>query len=309
MLALYISLEVVGGLLLLFFLALLYIYHGVYYSPLKGQDNDFFLTEGTLRMCDKDEVYKMIQTLRDIPYEDAYITSFDKLKLHARVYKNPSSDKVCIMCHGYRGTPCRDFSGGAMEMINSGYNVILIDERAHGQSEGHTITFGRREQRDCLDWVKYAEETFGEDKQIILVGISMGGASVLLASDRVKEGVKIIADSPYTTEKEIMCETMRNILHMNPNIFFPIANLASIIFGHTNLNKDDAKRNIANSKADILIIHGDGDTIVPHKLSYAAYRQYPDKIRYELFPTADHGISYLIDKERYRRIIKEFIEG
>ena len=307
MLFLYISLGVVGLLLIVLFISLLVIYKYTFYTPLKGQNNDYDLANSVKGKHDQNKVKSMIKVLSEIPYEDAYVTSFDKLKLHARVYKNPDSDSVCIMCHGYRGTAFRDFSGGGMDMIKRGYNVILIDERGHGLSEGHTITFGRREQRDLLSWIEYAKKTFGNEKKLVLVGISMGGATVLLASDKVDAGVKIIADCPYTTEKEIICETIKSILHLSPRFFWPLVNLSSIIFGHTNLKGEDAKEHIRNSKADILIIHGDSDSIVPHRFSYAAYEMFPDKIQYELFPGADHGVSYLEDKERYQKVISDFL--
>ena len=94
---------------------------------------------------------------------------------------------------------------------------------------------------------------------------------------------------------------------MNPKIFWPIANLTSIIYGHANLAKDDANEHVKESKAKIMIIHGEDDTLVPYRFSYRIKEENPDKVRYELFPGAEHGISYLIDKPRYQRVIKEFL--
>lgn len=306
MLWLWILLGIIGLLLIIFFFSLYYVYRSVFYSPHKGQNNDFVLTEATDKYCDRKEVEFLITRLRDYPYEDAYITSFDKVKLHARLYRN-NSDTVVIMFHGYRGTPCRDFSGCAYDMIQFGYNVILVSERGHCDSKGHSITFGVKEKRDAKEWISYAKKEFGEDKRIILVGISMGGATVLLASDLLSEGDLVIADCPYSKPREIIEETLKNTLNMNPKFFYPFANMSSIIFGHANLSKDDANQHVKNSKAKIMIIHGDSDTVVPHKLSYRIYENNKDKVRYELFPNTDHGISYLADKPRYQRIVKEFV--
>ncbi len=306
MLCLYITLGVIGGIIVILFFGLLVVYHGTFYTPLKGQNNDFVFTKATEKYCDMETVHMMVKRMVEYPHEDAYITSYDHLKLHARIYKN-NSDTVVIMFHGYRGTPCRDFSGGAYDMIQLGYNVILIDERGHKESKGHSITFGVKEKRDAKSWIEYAKKTFGEDKRIVLVGISMGGATVLLASDLLKEGDKVIADCPYTTPKEVISSTLQNNLKMNPKIFYPIANLASIIFGHTNLNKDDAEEHVKNSKAKIMIIHGEEDTLVPYKFSKRIADLHKDKVRYELFPKAEHGISYMVDNARYKRIIDEFL--
>ena len=299
-----IILSILGGLLVLLFAGLLGLYLYSFYSPKKGQSDHYNLASPIYRGR-QEEVKPLIDSIVAIPYEDAYITSFDKLKLHARVYLNPNSNKVAVLCHGYRGTPYRDFSGGAVEMIKLGYNVVLIDERAHGMSEGHSITFGIRETRDAIDWVKYARNRFGEDIDLALVGISMGGAVVLMAADKVGK-TKILADCPFTSPKLMLQETVRS-LGLPVPIFYPLVNLSSIVFAHTNLNKLSAYDSLKNTSNQVLIIHGDSDTIVPHKLSQDLANTYPNKIQYELFHGADHGMSYLVDKPRYQHIIQEFL--
>lgn len=307
MLALWIILGILGGLFLIFFIVLFLINYSNFYSPIKGQNNDHNLTAATLRFTTTERVYSLIDGLLAVSYEDVWTTSFDKKKLHARLYKNDSK-VVCIMMHGYRGTAIRDFSGGGKLMIDSGYNVILIDERGHGQSEGHQITFGIKEKRDAKSWIDFAYKTFGNDIKIVLIGISMGAASALLASDNLKEGDLVIADCPYVTTKSIICNVLK-MRKLNPKLVFPIVNLGSLIFGHANLAKEDAYSHVKNSKAKFLIIHGDIDSLVPYTFSKALADSFPDKVRYELFKGAEHGISYIIDEDRYKKIVTDFINN
>ena len=298
-------LAVLGGLIVLLFIGLLGLYLYSFYSPKKGQSDHYNLNSPIYRGMEE-QVKPLIDGIIAIPYEDAYITSFDKLKLHARVYLKENSKKVAVLCHGYRGTPYRDFSGGAVEVLKLGYNVILIDERAHGLSQGHSITFGVRETRDAIDWVKYARNRFGEDIDLALIGISMGGAVVLMAADKVGKA-KIIADCPFSAPKVILQQTVKE-LGLPVPIFYPLVNLSSIIFTHTNLNKLSAYDSIKNTTNKILIIHGGSDSVVPNWISNDLYQEYPDKIQYELFEGADHGMSYLVDKPRYQHIISEFLD-
>ena len=300
--------SVIAGLLVLFFVILFIMYRFIFFSPRKGQLDDFNITGSPNFAKYTDGIKKLIIELKERPFEDLYIQSFDKLKLHARLYENRSSKKIAILFHGYRGTAYRDFCGGAKEAIELGYTVILVDERAHGLSQGHSITFGVREVEDLLSWVKYARERFGNDINLVLIGISMGGATVLAASDKVGDNVKIIADCPYSTPKIIISESIKSI-HLSPKIFYPIINLSSKIFAHTNLNKMSAYDSIKNTNNKILIIHGDSDTVVPFEVSKKLYETYPNKIQYEVFPGADHGVSYLQDSERYCRIIREFLNS
>ena len=299
-----IVLSIIGGLLIILLIGLFGLYMYSFYSPKKGQSDDYNLSAPLYEEM-RDQVKPLIDKIKSIPYEDAYITSFDKLKLHARVYENKESKKVAVLCHGYRGTPYRDFSGGAVEVLNLGYNVVLIDERAHGQSKGHSITFGVRELKDAIDWVKYARNRFGEDIELVLIGISMGGNIVLTASDKIGRA-KIIADCPFSSPKIMLRQSVKD-LGLPVGIFYPLINLASIIFAHTNLNKVSAYDSIKNTTNEILIIHGDSDMVVPHFISEDLYKTYPDKIQYELFKGANHGMSYLVDKPRYQKIIREFL--
>lgn len=308
MLWLYLTLGIVGGLLVLFFIALFVIYLYAYYTPRKWQNNDFHLTKRTQELCDLEIVNFLIDRTTKQTYEDAYITSYDKLKLHALVHKNEKSDTVAIMFHGYRGTPCRDFSGGAYDMISHGYNVILAEHRGHGKSQGHTITFGIKEKEDVISWINFAKKEFGEDKRIILVGISMGGASVLFACDSLKENDLVICDCPFASPQEVLAASAKKISKMFGRVILFLLNLSLILFAQVSLKKENADKHIKNCKAKILIIHGDEDTVVPYQQSYQLYFLNQDKIKYELFPGAEHGLCYLVDNERYKKVVDEFVK-
>ena len=94
-------------------------------------------------------------------------------------------------------------------------------------------------------------------------------------------------------------------LYLRINVpFFPL-----IVFGHVNLNKVSAYDSIKNTTNKVLVIHGDSDVVVPHFISEDLFRAYPNKIQYELFKGANHGMSYLVDKPRYQKIIKDFLDN
>ena len=296
--------SIFGLLIILTFFLCLGFYLNVFYSPKKFQSDDYKL-DNPIYGGYQNTIKPMIAAIKAVPYEDIYTTSFDKLKLHARLY-DQKSDTVAILFHGYRGTPYRDFSGGAMEALGIGYNVILVDQRAHGSSKGHSITFGEREQKDVIKWVEYARNRFGQNIKIVLIGISMGGTTVLMAADKIDGDVKIIADCPFSSPKSIIKTVIRK-LKLPETLFYFLVNLSLLIFAHTSLNKGSIEESVNKSHHPILIIHGDKDSIVPYIMSEELYKKHPDKVRYELFPGADHGMSYLIDKERYEKAIKDFL--
>ncbi len=288
------------------FASLLFIYEVMYHSPKKGQ-NDEMRADPTLDYQGmRDKAIQVINHMLSLPYEDLYIESKDGLRLHAYLYKNEKSNHFVLMFNGYRGTPRRDFAGGAAEFINMGLNVLLCDERAHGRSEGRSITFGRKEQYDVVSWINFVKEKWGDAIKITIVGISMGGATVLYASDKVDPDVKVIADCPYSSQKDVIKNTMVKLKYP-AKLLWPFAYLSCLVFCHAAL-KDDAVVNVSKSKSKILIIHGTGDTIVPYKMSERVYLANKDHVQYETFEGVEHALSYLKDSKRYREIVKKFIE-
>ena len=299
---------VLGTLLFLFLVAIISMYFMIYHKPSKRHPNDMNILDTKMFKNYEQRIKDLVTDLMAIPYEDIYIESYDKKKLHAKLYENKESKKVAILCHGYKGTSYRDFSGGASEFIKMGYNVILIDQRAHGKSEGRSITFGLKERQDVLNWLDFAKQRFGEDYEYVLVGISMGAATVLNLSDKVDSDIKIIADCPYSSVKELFIYDIKR-LRLPVFIFYPLLRLTGILFAHVDISKFDNYQAVNNSKNKILIIHGNKDNVVPYTLSQKLYETYPDKIQYELFGGADHGTSYLVDVERYRHIVEAFLNA
>jgi len=294
-----------GLLLLLLFIFLYFIYKVTFYSPKKWQKNEVRLERSLDYQGTEEKAISLINDLIAIDYQDLWMMSRDSLRLHAYFYENKNSNHYVLMFNGYRGTVRRDFSGGAIEFMKMGFNVVLCEQRAHGQSEGHHITFGRKEQYDVVDWINFAKEKWGNSIKITIVGISMGGATVLYASDKIDPEIKVIADCPYSSQKDVIKNTMRKMGYPASPIW-PFGYLSSLLFCHAAL-KDDAKNNVTRSKNKILIIHGTGDTIVPYEMSERVVKGNEDHVRYELFEGVEHGLSYIKDSDRYRKIIREFI--
>lgn len=276
----------------------------MYLSPKKGQNNEHRIEKSMNYQGTEEKLHKLIEEIRSLPYEDVWIKSKDKLKLHGYFYKNENSNEFVLMFNGYRGTARSNFAGSATDLIHMGKNVILCEQRAHGQSEGHSITFGRKEQYDVVSWINFVQEKWGKSVKITIAGISMGGATVLLASDKIDPEIKIIADCPYACEKDIILNTIKWM--KLPKAAWYLAYLSALVYCHARL-KDDALENVSRSKNKILIIHGTNDSIVPHEMSERVFLANKDHVRYEKFEGVEHGLSYMRDTERYRKIVKEFL--
>lgn len=284
-------------------------YYRVFYSPHKGADEIEVPVVNATKVY-HDEVQRQAKALKKIPCQRVITRSYDGLRLSGRYYRRGENAPLCICFHGYRGSAMRDFSVMGQFLQNEGYNVLLVDQRAHFRSGGHTICYGVRERQDVLSWVEYANKRFGSDTPIYLFGISMGAATVLMASGlELPENVKAIcADCPFSSPRDII-RYVTEKTRLNPKVFLPIIWLSGLVYGRLNLNdKVTAAKAVAETSKPVLIIHGEADDFVPAYMSEEVQQANPSLVERHTFPGAGHGVSYFTDPERYIAIVRDFIK-
>ena len=260
----------------------------------------------------KYEMRSLIDEMNEIPFEPVTIKSYDGLKLFGRYYHVKDNAPLQIQFHGYKSYGIRDFCGGNKIARERGHNTLIVDHRSHGQSEGRVITFGIKESRDCVSWAEYAKDRFGEEIPVFLAGISMGAASVLMASghDLPKNVKGIIADCPFSRPAEIIkfSSNDMNLPRIVKALSEPFAIIGARIFGGFGLNSNSAEEAVVKTRVPIMIIHGENDKVVPYEMSKKVYEANPSMITWVSFPEAGHGLSYIVDKERYKKLTNEFID-
>ncbi len=299
-------------ILLLVFVAVLcatyYVYRIAFYSRKKGQDDPYAIPNGEQYKPLKDDMIKLIDTLVKREFEEVYTTSFDGLKLYGRYYHIKDGAPLNIGFHGYRATALRDFCVGANESLKRGHNLLLIDQRGQGKSEGRTITMGINEHKDVHSWVNYANKRFGKDTKIILYGVSMGAASVVMATglDLPKNVTGVIADCPYSVPKDILLDVAKKDMGIRAEIAYPFIWLAGKMFGGFDVTETDCVKAVKNAKIPVLILHGEDDKYVPCYMSERIETANRDIVKRYTFPDAGHGLSFFSDKERYREITEKF---
>ena len=250
---------------------------------------------------------KLVDEFEKIPFEEVYIESFDGLSLFGRYYHVSDSAPLQIEMHGYHGTAIRDFCGGNKLARELGMNTLAVDQRAHGKSGGSTICFGIKEKYDCLAWAEYAAKHF-PNTPIILSGVSMGGSTVLMASelDLPKNVVGIIADCPFSSPEEIIAKECKKT-GISPKIGMPLIKLGALLFGNLRLF-GGAECAVKNTKVPILILHGEDDRFVPCDMSRNIKAANPDMVTLKTFPGAAHGTSYVLYPDEYGKETADFLK-
>ena len=199
----------------------------------------------------------------NFPAEAWTLESFDGLKLKAKKFSpTENSNRWAILIHGYGrdGTFAYDY---AEEYLKRGWNVLIPDLRAAGESEGEFITMGAFESRDVFDWAEKIL-TKNPDAQIVLHGVSMGAATVLMtAALEPKNLVAVVEDCGYTSAYEMFTAQLNKIFSLPEYPVMPCADLVCKI--ETGIKISDAApiEVVDKIKVPILFIHGDADGLVP----------------------------------------------
>lgn len=285
-----------------------YAYRMAFYSPNKDREKIPEVKDPQYQPY-KAVIRDLFHALENRPCEFVTIESYDGLTLSGRYYHQKDGAPLAIGFHGYKSCWLTDFCGGADIAFQMGQNVLLIDERAHGKSQGRTITFGIKERLDLLCWIDYALGRFGPDVEILLYGVSMGGATVVMASGLdLPANVKgIVADCPYSAPLDIILEVGRQ-QNYPVALMKPFVILGAKIYGGFDVRETSGQEAVKDAKVPILIIHGEADSFVPAEMSRVIQEANPEMIHRHTFPGADHALSYMVDTPRYENLVKEFMK-
>jgi fermentation-respiration switch protein FrsA (DUF1100 family) len=239
------------------------------------------------------------------------LQSWDGLKLQGYYLEaEKPSKKTAILAHGYssKGKDMAAFARFYRDTL--GYNVLMPDDRGHGQSEGDYIGFGWMDRKDYVKWINYVINTLNKDSEIILHGISMGGATVLMTSgEELPSNVKaIVSDCAYTSALDQLSYQLSRMYRL-PS--FPVLQSTSLLtkikagyfFGEAS-----AVKQVSKTKLPILFIHGDEDKFVPYEMVNTLYEACNSEKDIFIVPKAGHGTAYNFDKAGYERKVTGFLE-
>lgn len=274
-------------------------------------------TERTMKMAGtdwnqyKDFIGKRKEALLAQMHEDVFIQSEDGLTLHATWFPQEEKKKIVICFHGYTSKGMNDYIGLSDYYLRNGYSMLLIDERAHGDSEGTYIGFGCLDRRDAMLWIRWVIDTCGEGSEILLHGTSMGGATVLMTSSlALPSQVKgIVSDCAFTSAKEVFTHVLHSMYHLPA---FPILSIADAVnrkkagYG---LDDCNSAREVRQAKVPILFIHGSSDTFVPCKMCDEIYENCASPKQKLIVEGAAHAESYYKGTKNYEQALDQFIEG
>ncbi|RJP56929.1 MAG: hypothetical protein C4541_11190 [Candidatus Auribacter fodinae] len=214
------------------------------------------------------------------------------------------SDTAIIVCHGY---PCdKNNVIESVSFLAEDYNLLLIDFRYFGQSEGRFTSLGYHEQKDihaAVQWLKDRGFT-----KIGAWGFSLGASTLILtASPDIKA---LIADSGFADIHALINLIYGYIPSPLKKPFVWLTELHTALFLHVFVSDLAPVKKIPSYKIPIMIIHGDRDSQIPVSHAYRLYEASDQTFtRLWIVPGADHGQAQYLYPAEYKKRVRDFLSA
>lgn len=299
-------------LLLLIISLFSYICFSMVFKPPRRKnlkEGEYDLPPGKIYEQFYPQMRKWTDSIRSMKRELLEVKSFDGLTLRGYYYEYSEDSPLELIFHGYSGNAERDLSGGVDRCFALGRSCILIDQRGAGLSEGKICTFGVHERKDCISWIEFATKKFGKERPLIIGGVSMGGATVMMAAGENLPGnvVCVMSDCGYSSQKDIICKVVKE-MKLPAKIIYPFIKLGAQLYGGFGLEETTPIEAVAKSQTPIVFIHGDNDDFVPHSMSVECFNVCNAPKKMVTIEGAGHGLAFPVNQTKYIESLREFQE-
>ena len=249
--------------------------------------------------------------LKEVTREKLNMEADDEKILVARkIVTDENSKRWAVLLHGFGGS-MEDMYDVAMHYAKEGYNVLLPDLRANGESEGSMIGMGWLDRLDVINWIDVLLKDY-PDAEIVIHGVDMGAdTALMLAGEPVKSSVKaIVAEGAYDNAWDVVKEEYK-VRHEDwPT--FPILNMINPVlkvWGGYSLKEADAVKQVKKTDIPILYIQGDGDTYATADMTKALDQATASAHEVFTVTNAIHGNCRYADSNAYYNKTFEFVGG
>jgi len=305
----FIVLIVVGSILILLLghlFAIYFIFLRFYKRfTLEAIDKDF---DKNPKYADqKEKVYAAKKEILNKEHIEIDIISPDNLRLHGYYY-DLKRKKAVIFFHGAHSDPFIIFGTQALSFLEHGYNVLIVDLRAHNKSEGKYLSYGKHETIDIKCWIKYAKEEL-KLEEVVAYGTSMGGTALSLSSPELDPTFvkKMVVDCSFTSMRNLINHLI-NTQHI-PSFLF----LGGLEFLAKHIVKagfddfytpDYLKRN----QIPTLFVQGTLDSVASKDFLIDNYNDCASDKELLLVEGAEHTMAFVVGGEEAFKSLYNFLE-
>ena len=225
---------------------------------------------------------------------------------HHGFFVDRGSTRTALVIHGWRDCAIKFFWLARIYEHELGYNVVMPELHACGESEGEAIQMGWKDRLDVLQWMK----TFQADT-MVMHGVSMGAATtMMLSGEQMPDGIKdlhFVEDCGYTSVWNEFAGQLKEQFGLPAfPLMYSTSLLCKLRYGWS-FGEASALEQVKRCHNPMLFIHGNTDTFVPSEMVYPLYEAKPGAKELWRAEGAEHALSYKEHKAEYIVKIKDFV--
>ena len=232
-------------------------------------------------------------------------SSLSGATIHGWLIRGKENAGVIILMHGVRANRLSMLER-ARFLAHADYSVLLFDFQAHGESLGKQITFGYLESKDAQSAVNYIRSILPTEK-IGIIGVSMGGAAVLLA--KPQSDVKaVVIEMVYPTIEQAISNRLTEHLGSWATVLTPL--LTWQLKPRLGISADELRpiAHVGELNMPKLFIAGANDHQTTLKESNQLYEAASMPKEFWIAPNAKHEDLHTLAKEEYEKRVLNFFE-
>jgi fermentation-respiration switch protein FrsA (DUF1100 family) len=241
-----------------------------------------------------------------LDYRQVEVRSSDGLRLSAW-WVGKGSPRAAVLAHGWGADKSsRHVLETAVVYEEAGFDVLMLDLRAHGGSEGERVTIGYREVRDVEGALSWLEKRGYDPGQVVLHGWSMGGAAVIQAAPETGVAA-VVEESAYAELPPLLRERIPEVSGL-PGFFTP----GIFLVGRSFLGIDpwavrpvEETGQLSREGIPFMIIHSRDDELVPFEHAETLAKAYPEATFWRL---EGYGHVGAHEHPGYRERLLDFLD-
>ncbi|MGT2888635.1 alpha/beta hydrolase [Streptococcus didelphis] len=256
----------------------------------------------------EDPLYASDQAFDHLKVEKHHITNRGYKQVAWYLPAKTKTNKTAIVVHGFANSK-ENMKSYAMIFYDLGYNVLMPDNEAHGESQGNLIGYGWNDRLNLIAWSKWLVKNNAQS-EISLFGLSMGAATVMMASgEKLPEQVKtIIEDCGYNSVWDELKYKAKEMYHLPAfPLLYEVSAISKLRAGYSYGEASSVKQ-LEKNKLPVLFIHGDKDDFVPTEMVYHNYKATAGEKELFIVKGAKHAESLATDPVTYKEKIASFLE-
>lgn len=251
----------------------------VNYALSPTSDSDQRNVEDTVKASDKDQTIIASNKSQENQKGELFQKNLNTMNIgvntdvivEAKYKEHKNQHNWVILVHGYKSSNKNMMSYGA-EYYQRGYNVLLPDNRAHGDSGGDYIGMGWLDKDDILCWIDWIVEK-DKDAKIIVHGVSMGGATtMMLSGENSHYVVGYIEDCGYTSVWDIFASELDKRFSLPTFPVLDISNVVAQMRAGYSFKEASSIEQVKKCQKPMLFIHGGKDDFVLTSMVYEVYK-------------------------------------